>query len=117
MSTTSPTVSGLELPCYVAGEPVLGHGRLDVLYPYTGEVAGTVPMLGRDELDAAIEAALAFRAPLSRYERYEILALGAGRGICPPDPQRGGTLHAGDPLRSRPRPGCAAVCRHGIAQG
>ena len=45
MNATVPTESALELPCYVAGEPVLGSSRLDVHYPYTGEVSGVVPML------------------------------------------------------------------------
>jgi len=73
MSASAPTVTGLELPCYVAGEPVLGHDRLDVLNPYTGEVAGTVPMLAREQLDAAIDVALAGGEALTRYARYEIL--------------------------------------------
>jgi aldehyde dehydrogenase (NAD+) len=73
MSATAPIESGLELPCYVAGEPVLGSDRLEVHYPYTGELAGVVPMLGRSELDAAIDAALAKKEPLTRYQRYEIL--------------------------------------------
>ncbi|MDP7440590.1 MAG: aldehyde dehydrogenase family protein [Verrucomicrobiota bacterium] len=73
MSASAPTVTGLELPCYVGGEPVLGHDRLDVFNPYTGEVAGTVPMLAREQLDAAIDAALAGGEPLTRYARYEIL--------------------------------------------
>ncbi len=73
MSATAPIESALELPCYVAGEPVRGNSKLEVHYPYTGEVSGIVPMLGRAELDAAIDAALAPRDPLTRYQRYEIL--------------------------------------------
>ncbi len=73
MSASAPTVTGLELPCYVGGEPVLGHDRLDVFNPYTGEVAGTVPMLAREQLDAAIDVALSGGEPLTRYARYEIL--------------------------------------------
>jgi len=73
MSATAPIESALELPCYVAGEPVVGNSKLEVHYPYTGEVSGIVSMLGRKELDAAISAALAPRDPLTRYQRYEIL--------------------------------------------
>ena len=73
MSATAPTESALELPCYVAGEPVLGNSKLEVHYPYTGEVSGVVPMLGRAELDASIDAALNYKTKLTRYQRYEIL--------------------------------------------
>tara|TARA_Y100001933_G_scaffold253158_1_gene293073 strand:+ start:5212 stop:6654 length:1443 start_codon:yes stop_codon:yes gene_type:complete len=73
MSATAPTESALELPCYVAGEPVLGSSKLEVHYPYTGEVSGVVPMLGRAELDASIDAALHYKSQLTRYHRYEIL--------------------------------------------
>ena len=73
MTATAPIESALELPCYVAGEPVLGNSKLEVHYPYTGEVSGVVPMLGRSELDASIDAALSYKEQLTRYQRYEIL--------------------------------------------
>lgn len=72
MSVSSAT-QPIDLPCYVAGEKVGAANRLAVHYPYTGELAGTVAMVGRAELDAAIEAALAGGPSLSRYDRYDIL--------------------------------------------
>ncbi|MEK6249573.1 MAG: aldehyde dehydrogenase family protein [Planctomycetales bacterium] len=73
MSTSAPTSNLLDLPCYVAGKPVSGDDQLEVRYPYTGEVVGVMPKVGRTELEAAIEAALAGGKPLTRYDRYEIL--------------------------------------------
>jgi len=44
----------------------------EVRNPYTGGIAGSVPVVGRDEVRRAIETARAFKSPLSRYERYQI---------------------------------------------
>jgi len=63
----------LDLPCYIGGEPVSSDQRLEVLDPYTNKTVGTVPLLGRVELNQAIEAALSFSEPLSRYDRSAIL--------------------------------------------
>lgn len=63
----------LELPCYIAGEKVTSNERLDVLNPYTGEVAGTVASLKRSHALSAIDAALQSGQAPSRYERFEIL--------------------------------------------
>ncbi len=60
----------LELPSYIAGEAAGGE-LLDVIYPYTGEVAGRVR-----QVDAAgLEHALAATKPveLTRWARHEIL--------------------------------------------
>ena len=43
MSATDQT-GVLELPCYVAGEEV-GSEPLEVIYPYSGELAGRVRMV------------------------------------------------------------------------
>jgi len=60
----------LELPSYIAGEAA-GDELLDVIYPYTGEVAGRV----RQVDGAGLEHALAATKPveLSRWARHEIL--------------------------------------------
>jgi len=60
----------LELPSYIAGEAAGGE-LLDVIYPYTGEVAGRVR-----QVDAAgLEKALTATKPveLTRWARHEIL--------------------------------------------
>jgi len=60
----------LELPSYIAGEAVGGE-LLDVIYPYTGEVAGHV----RQVDGAGLERALTATQPveLTRWQRHEIL--------------------------------------------
>lgn len=40
--------------------------------PYTGSIAGTVPVAGLDEVREAIRVARAYRSKLSRYDRYQI---------------------------------------------
>ena len=72
-STLSTTRQTLDLPFYIAGQPINSDDKLEVLNPYTGEVAGTVANLHRDHVEAAIEATLKGGAPLTRYQRYEIL--------------------------------------------
>jgi len=63
----------LRLPSYVAGRPVFGDDRVDVRYPYTGELTGSVTNINPAHLEEAILAALKGGEPLSRYRRYEIL--------------------------------------------
>jgi putative phosphonoacetaldehyde dehydrogenase len=70
---TQQTIEALELPSYIAGEPVSAGRRLEVRYPYTGEVIGTVATVGAAELETAITKTLRGGEPLSRYQRYEIL--------------------------------------------
>ena len=69
MSVTKQTEI-LELPSYIAGETA-GGDLLDVLYPYTGEVAGRV----RQVDGAGLERALTATQPveLTRWARHEIL--------------------------------------------
>jgi phosphonoacetaldehyde dehydrogenase len=59
--------------CYVAGKPVTSGVELTVRCPYDQRVAGTVQLAGREHVEAAITAALAPAAPLTRFERAEIL--------------------------------------------
>lgn len=70
---TQQTLGVLELPSYLAGRAFSGGERLEVRYPYTNEVIGTVATVGGAELESAINSALTAGQPLSRYERYEIL--------------------------------------------
>jgi aldehyde dehydrogenase (NAD+) len=63
----------LELPSYIAGEPVRSGGAIEIRYPYTGEVSGTVSTITQTDLDRAIQIGLSGGEPLTRYQRYEIL--------------------------------------------
>ena len=62
-----------QLNSYVTGEPVKSSELLEVFDPYTGELAGTVTKVDRNNLDRAIEQALKGPAELTRYQRHEIL--------------------------------------------
>lgn len=63
----------LHLSSYVAGQPVADGPRLEVHYPYTGQLSGTVVCGQRDHLERAIEQALAHERELTRFQRAEIL--------------------------------------------
>jgi aldehyde dehydrogenase (NAD+) len=55
------------------GAELVRTGRVaEVRNPYTGGVAGTVPMAGLAEVRRAIAAARAYRSTLTRYDRYQI---------------------------------------------
>jgi aldehyde dehydrogenase (NAD+) len=62
-----------ELPVLIDGREVWGPASLEVTYPYTGEVVGTVPKLAREEVVRALELARDARVELSRHERAQIL--------------------------------------------
>ena len=49
----------LDLPGYLAGQPLRTDSTLEVFNPYSGELVGTVATAGRDHLDRACEEALA----------------------------------------------------------
>jgi aldehyde dehydrogenase (NAD+) len=57
----------------IAGERVGTSRSFEVRYPYTGEVVATVPQATLDDVRRAIAAARAYRARLTRHERYRIL--------------------------------------------
>jgi phosphonoacetaldehyde dehydrogenase len=57
----------------IAGEKVAAERSIEVHYPYTGEVIGTVPKASVADVRRAIAAAKAFRSPLTRHDRYRIL--------------------------------------------
>ena len=57
----------------IAGERVPTERSFEVRYPYTGEVIATVPKATVDDVRRAIATARAYRARLTRYERYRIL--------------------------------------------
>jgi phosphonoacetaldehyde dehydrogenase len=57
----------------IAGERVGTPRSFEVRYPYTGEVVARVSQASLDDVRRAIAAARAYRARLTRHERYRIL--------------------------------------------
>jgi len=60
-------------PMRIAGRKVDADGVIDVEYPYTGEVIGTVPAGGARHAREALEIAAGYESKLTRYERQQIL--------------------------------------------
>ena len=73
MTPGASTLQGLKLPALIAGRKVNTAETLEVRYPYTGEVTGSVALIGPAELEDAIDAAWQGGEALSRHERHEIL--------------------------------------------
>lgn len=57
----------------IGGEKVFADRVVEVRYPYTDEVIGTVPAGGAEHARRAFEIAAAYKPKLSRYERQQIL--------------------------------------------
>ncbi len=57
----------------IAGRMVDADDQIEVCYPYSGEVIGTVPAGGAQHAREALEIAAACQPSLSRYERQQIL--------------------------------------------
>jgi len=57
----------------IGGEKVDTEARIEVRYPYTDEVVGTVPACDASHVRRAFEIAGNYNAKLTRYERSEIL--------------------------------------------
>ena len=60
-------------PMRIAGKKVDADGVIEVHYPYTDQVIGTVPAGGAEHARMALEAAAGFKSKLTRYERQQIL--------------------------------------------
>ena len=73
MTLSRSRAGTLDLPGYLAGQPLRTDGTLEVFNPYSGELVGTVATAGREHLDRACEEALAWKGSLTRYQRHEIL--------------------------------------------
>jgi aldehyde dehydrogenase (NAD+) len=58
----------------MCGERVETGPRLEVRFPFTGALVGSVPLAGPADVRKALERAHAYRARLSRYERHQILS-------------------------------------------
>ena len=57
----------------IAGRKVERDGRIEVRFPFTGELVATVPKATLDDVREALRIARAYRSPLTRYDRYKIL--------------------------------------------
>ncbi|AUX21793.1 aldehyde dehydrogenase [Sorangium cellulosum] len=66
-------------PCLVAGEPVSRDERILVRFPFTGEVIGSVPRLGEEDVLRALASASSGPPRPSRHERSQILLRAAAR--------------------------------------
>jgi putative phosphonoacetaldehyde dehydrogenase len=71
--TATPATRPLNLPAYIAGQPVQTDRRLKVHYPYTNELTGTASLVYPVDVELAILAALDGGEPPTRYRRSEIL--------------------------------------------
>lgn len=60
-------------PLYIAGERFASAASHEVRNPYTGATIARVATCSRAEVERAIEAATAYRCPLTRHDRSEIL--------------------------------------------
>src|SRR6202167_6418357 len=57
----------------IAGEKVRTERIMEVRHPYSGELIGTVPKAGLDDVKRALSIARGFKPTLTRHERYIIL--------------------------------------------
>ena len=57
----------------IAGKKVEAEKVIEVEYPYTGEVIGTVPAGNAEHAKQALDIAANFTPKLTRYERQKIL--------------------------------------------
>lgn len=58
----------------IGGKNVEGaNGRIDVFNPYNGQVVGTVPRAGAEQVAEAFRIAADYKPTLTRYERQQIL--------------------------------------------
>jgi len=60
-------------PMRIAGKKVEAEGVIEVRYPFTNEVIGTVPAGQAAQVREAFEIAAAYQPKLSRYDRQKIL--------------------------------------------
>ena len=61
----------------IAGKKIDFDKKIDVEYPFTGEVIGTVPAGNAEHAKNALEIAANYTPKLTRYERQKILQTAA----------------------------------------
>ena len=62
----------------IAGKKIETEKTINVHYPYTNEVVGTVPAGNAQHAKDAINIAANYKPILTRYERQQILQIGIG---------------------------------------
>jgi aldehyde dehydrogenase (NAD+) len=67
------TAPSLDLACLIGGEEDRGNGRIEVAYPYSGELVGSAPLLSPASVRRALDLAAGARVGLDRYERSVVL--------------------------------------------
>jgi putative phosphonoacetaldehyde dehydrogenase len=72
-ATPSVTREPIRESLRIAGARVSGNRVIEVRHPYSGELAGTVPMATADDVKRALKIARGFRSSLTRHDRYKIL--------------------------------------------
>ena len=60
-------------PMRIAGKKIDAENKIDVLYPYTNEIIGTVPAGTAEHAKEALNIASNYQPKLTRYERQQIL--------------------------------------------
>ncbi|MEZ5847765.1 MAG: phosphonoacetaldehyde dehydrogenase [Geminicoccaceae bacterium] len=73
MQMTADQLTIRHEPMRIAGRKVEADGVVEVRYPYTDEVIGTVPAGDARHAREAFDIAAAYRPKLTRYERQQIL--------------------------------------------
>ncbi len=63
----------INLPCYVAGNPIKSGKVLEVHSPYDKRLVGTVQLANASHVQQAIETALKGGQKMTRYDRYSML--------------------------------------------
>src|SRR5579871_1399439 len=71
MNVTTPVLRHEKMR--IAGERVGSDRVIEVRYPYTGEVIGTVPKASLEQIRAAYSKTAAYKVTLSRHDRSRIL--------------------------------------------
>jgi phosphonoacetaldehyde dehydrogenase len=70
----------------IAGQQVDRDGRIEIRFPYTGELVATVPKATLEDVRRALKTAREYKSTLTRYDRYKIL-MRAGEIIAGRIPQ------------------------------
>jgi len=68
-SSWQPRSEGLR----IGGENQLRNRTIEVRYPFTGEVVGTVAKASPEDVRRAFSVATGYRSPLTRHQRYTVL--------------------------------------------
>ena len=70
----------------IAGQQVDRDDRIEIRFPYTGELVATVPKANVEDVRRALKTAREYKSTLTRYDRYKIL-MRAGEIIAGRIPQ------------------------------